>query len=408
MTRPSSLVLDGQTIKHRLQADRTASGVPVHVDWLRFTVQRRSAPLPSADLLFPRSSNLWDTTQRSAKLAHLLASLPDADYQGPAGRCLSQEERGAAIEAFELAERVSATLGSDFAPLVEIRKGHDFYKFRWSIVRESAEVGWVGFLSSSTSPRQAKQGNTLHVNLYGAACTFAAHGWRDKLADLIDETHGDITRADLALDFFDGIPGGFDSVRADYEAGLCDVNGKRLKCNFLGDWCAGHARSFYFGSKEAGKQTNTYEKGDQLFGVDAGSLWHRVELRYGNKLRVLTSDLLRRPADFFGGASEWHASMLAKAAHACEPEPVRCTQRLQSQTVEAEVSRNLRWTLSTAAPSLVVAMLNGGDQFMDLLSTTKLPGRLQRFAPSEIRAAVERAIPRFFSGGGFGLSASSA
>ena len=61
----------------------------------------------------------------------------------------------------------------------------------------------------------------------------------------------------------------------------------------VGDWANGHARSFYIGSKEAGKQTNIYEKGDQLFGVETGSKWLRIELRYGNKLRVLSPEMLR-------------------------------------------------------------------------------------------------------------------
>lgn len=64
----------------------------------------------------------------------------------------------------------------------------------------------------------------------------------------------------------------------------------------IGDWSANpqDGRSFYFGSKEAGKQTNAYEKGHQLFGFEAGSKWLRIELRYGNKLRVLPVDMVRR------------------------------------------------------------------------------------------------------------------
>ena len=46
MTRPakSTLVLDGNEIKVRLQAERIASESVVHIDWLRFTVQLRNAP----------------------------------------------------------------------------------------------------------------------------------------------------------------------------------------------------------------------------------------------------------------------------------------------------------------------------------------------------------------------------
>lgn len=405
MTRPAQLVLDGNTIKVRLQADRDASGVPVHVDWLRFTLPRRAAPVPSVDLLFPSHDSVWHQETREGRLAALIATMPDCEVAGAEGMSFKPDERGAALEAFELGQRVCAALGPEFSLAVEVRKGHDFYKFRWSIMRAEAECGWVGFLSSSSSPRQQAQGRTLHVNLYGVACTFGRFGWREAVADLIDECHGDITRCDLALDFFDGLPGGFDSVRADYEAGLCNVNGKEPKCNMLGDWVHGHARSFYFGSKEAGKQTNVYEKGDQLFGVDAGSLWHRVELRYGNKLRVLPTDMLRRPADFFAGASDWHALVLSRASAIVDRSPVKCKQRLQAQTVEAEVSRSLRWAASTAAATFVTWMLHAPETFVDHVMTTKRPGRLQRFNTDELKAAMSAVLNPFHCAGGPGPSA---
>jgi len=123
-------------------------------------------------------------------------------------------------------------------------------------------------------------------------------GWRQKIASLITAVEGKITRVDLALDFFDGLTGGMDRIRSDYMHGAMDHWGKRPKCNLVGDWCNGVARSFYIGSKEAGKQTNVYEKGHQLFGNSSGNPWIRAELRYGNKLRVLPVDVLTRPDDF--------------------------------------------------------------------------------------------------------------
>jgi phage replication initiation protein len=81
--------------------------------------------------------------------------------------------------------------------------------------------------------------------------------------------------------------GGMERVESDYRNGLMNSQGKRLSCNVVGDWPNSRARSFYVGSKEAGKQTNVYEKGNQLFGPKDDSPWVRVELRYGNKLRPL-------------------------------------------------------------------------------------------------------------------------
>lgn len=404
MTRPAQLVLDGNTIKLRLQADRQQYRAPVHVDWLRFTLPRRAAPVPSVDLLFPlfqRTDGSFhhfaDSVQsmaqdqsRARRIHALIASVPDCDSDGSPALAFKPEESSAALEAFGVAEDVASMLGEGFSVALEVRKGHDFYKFRWSITRQETECGWVGFLSSSSSPRQQAQSRTIHVNLYGLACTFGAFGWREKVADYIDQHSGDITRADLALDFFDGLPGGFDSVRQDYENGLCNVNGKEPKCNMLGDWVHGQARSFYFGSKEAGKQTNVYEKGDQLFGVEAANPWDRIELRYGNKLRVLSTDLLRRPSDFFAGASDWHALKVQQAQHTAQAEAVKCKQRLEEQTVEAEASRSFRWFLNVALPTAALMVREAPDMVVELFRTEQLPGRLSKFSEAERRSALSR------------------
>lgn len=387
MTRPttSALVLDGSEVKLRLTAERARTGSAVHVDWVRFTVLRRNAPFLPVDVLFPlpcAELSIWDEGYRAQQLDKVLRSIPDPEFD-------------AAAQAMELAKTVAEAMGDDFTVAGEVRKGHDFYRYRWSIERNGAECGWVGFLSSGDSPRQQAQSRTLHCNLWGGACTFAAPGWTDRIAAIVDERDGDLTRIDLALDFFDGFAGGLDGVMADYKAGLCDVGGRRLKSNCLGDWANGHERSFYFGSKEAGKQTNVYEKGDQLFGVEAGSPWIRAELRYGNKLRVLSSDLLRRPADFFAGASDWHALMLAKADAIVAPEPVKTTPRLAVETVEAEVTRNLRWAFQTAAPTIAAAFAHLGEDFLELVTNKKLPGRLQKFSRGELDRAFGSAMRRF-------------
>lgn len=396
MTRATSIVVDGNTIKFRLEADRIASGSVVHVDWLRFTVPRRNV-LPSVDNMFPRldpNENIWTDQSISRRINALIRQVPDCEVAGSASIAFDTHARAVALEAFDLAERVSKALGPEFSVAVEVRKGHDFYKHRWSIQRQETECGWVGFLSSSTSPRQQAQNNTIHVNLYGHACTFALDGWRDRLADLIDDARADITRCDLALDYFDGIPGGFDSVVDDYRAGLCNVNGKEPKCNQIGDWIHGHSRSFYIGSKEAGKQTNVYEKGDQLFGVDHGSPWHRIELRYGNKLRVLPSDILRRPADFFAGASDWHQVMLLKAGTVAESQPITCKPALQVQTVSAEVARSLRWTVQTALASLSAWVHLGGDKFINEVVPELMPKRFQKFNRQELQDAMSMALDK--------------
>lgn len=380
----SALVLDGSEVKLRLTAERERTGCFVHVDWVRFTTVLRKAPTPDVEILFPRGrthdGNAYDKWQ---EVARVLRTLPDCEHD-------------AAAQAHTLAQRVAEALGADFKVASDVRKGHDFYKFRWAITRNEVECGWVGFLASGDSPRQQAQARTLHANVWGSACTFGDAGWTDRLADLIDECDADLTRCDLAADFFDGITGGMDRVLADYKAGVMDSGGKRLKCNMVGDWANGHERSFYIGSKEAGKQTNVYEKGDQLFGVKACSPWMRIELRMGNKLRVLPSDMLRRPADFFAGASDWHALMLAELGAVVTAERVRCHSKLAVQTVEAECVRNGRWFLDTALPTCAAAIrFVGLDVLLDVMFGGKLPKRLQRFSDAELARGFAAAFKRF-------------
>ena len=398
MTRAkkTDLVLDGNEVKLRLTAERQKTKQVVHVDWVRFTCNLRAAPTPSADKLFPAPSRDWvkhwrnqeahevrAADERKADMLAVLKTIDDPDFS-------------ASAQALQLAEQVCEALGPDFSVYPEIRKGHDFYRFRWSIVRNEVECGWVGYLASGDSPRQNAQAKTIHCNLYGTACTFAETGFNHRLANIVEATCATITRVDLALDFFDGFTGGMDRVKADYQAGLMDHCGKQPKCNLVGDWCNGRARSFYFGSKEAGKQTNVYEKGHQLFGPKDDSPWIRAELRWGNKLRVLESDILRRPADFFAGASEWHSRLLREAGAQVTPEPVPTTKRLAAETICAEVKRNVQWLMDTAAPSIALCFEHlGNTSFIEeILLNKKAPGRLQKFSKQEISGAFERAFAR--------------
>lgn len=396
MTRPTALVLDGTQVKLRLQAESAATGSSVHVDWLRFTLQLRNAPVPSADDLFPKPAgpviNIDEllSRERAEKISLILRELPDPDF-------------AASVQAKELAVKVANRLGADFSVFPELRKGHDFYRFRWSIVRNDQECGWVGFLSSGDSPKQQSQGKTIHCNLFGMACTFADLNWNQRMAQLIDDTRATVTRCDLALDFFDGITGSMDRVVGDYKAGLMAMRGNKPKCNMVGDWCNGHSRSFYFGSKEAGKQTNVYDKGDQLFGVKDRTPWQRIEVRYGNKLRFLPSDMLRRPSEFFAGASDWHAAMLAEHGTTVFPESIKVKARVALESVRAEVARNIRWLIDTAAPSVALAFQHLGDEFLEIVTHKKAPGRLQKFGQSDIVTAYKNAFSHVSgsrSGGG--------
>ncbi len=384
------LVMDGDTVKLRVQAEREFTGQKVHVDWVRFTCNRRSAPTPQVEVLFSEAftdSSIWGN-ERVHRINRELREIPNEDF------C-------AAAQAWELTVQVASSLGPQFVPMPEKRKGMDFYKFRFSIELHGSEVAWIGFLSSGDGPKQSRQSETLHANIHGAACTFAAPGWAEKIADLIDESQATLTRADLALDFFDGYKTGIDSIREAYREGLCNVGGRKLKFNMVGDWENGNNRSVYIGSREAGKITNVYEKGDQLYGEKCDSEWLRFELRYGNKLRVLPSDVLRRPDDFFAGASEWHQMVLIESETLSAAEAIRCKGRLQVETVTAECARNLRWIHQTASASLALAFkVMDESKFLDLIQGAKLPGRLRKFSLDQIRGCFNAAANLVSPAGG--------
>lgn len=405
MSKPNALVLDAGEVKLRLEAERTAHNAFVHVDWVRFTCLLRNVipDFVSArrdDYEWPRPGSVTfgdmpGVIQRE-QIKKTLEEF-EAEHKDPVFVHAMQQ-------AHALATQVSKALGPEFIVHHAIGKGHDFYKYRWSIHRNDTECGWVGFLASSDGSRQKAQSGTIHANVYGSACTFAAAGWTDRLADVVDAHDGKLTRADLALDFFGGMGCDMEEIRAQYLAGVMNSGGKRLKCNMVGDWANGSERSFYIGSKESGKQTNIYEKGDQLFGVAANNPWVRVELRYGNKLRVLPSDMLRRPSDFFAGSSDWHTTLLARFTEDFAITPVKTGALLQAQSVLAEVSRNVRHALGNCAPTIATAFqFLKPDQFLELCNwqTIKRPGRLQKFSDSELARAFSSV---FTSAGGLSPS----
>jgi phage replication initiation protein len=165
----------------------------------------------------------------------------------------------------------------------------------------------------------------------------------------------------------------------------------------VGDWSANprDGRSLYFGSKEAGKQTNAYEKGHQLFGYEAGSKWLRIELRFGNKLRVLPVDMLRKPSAYFAGASSWHRMELMKAGSNAQPQTIKTNGRLAMETLQAEVDRNMRWAMNTAAPTIAAAFQYlSEDDFLQLVEHKVMPGRLQKFSSAELKSAFSRVFSK--------------
>lgn len=389
MTRVSGLVMDGNQLKVVCESRRMHTQSACVVDWLRFTVYRQHCAVPT--FLVGEGRTSASLTDQVSWWRELAGRGQDWAAVWPEAIAVAQ------AEAF--AGRVCDALGHGFRVGL-LNKGHDFYKHRFPILNDAgAECGSVLVWSSGSSARQEGQRETLNVNLHGSACAFASPGWERRMRELGESVQGMLTVVHLAVDYFHGLPGGLDGVLADYQAGGWDHLGRRPKVGDV-NWLQGHSRSIYFGSKEAGKQTNVYEKGHQLFGHDEaqrlGISWDRIELRYGNKLRVLQWDMVTRPADFFAGASEAHLRYLrmAEAEMALRvpalPERVRVKQRAPLMSVQAEVARVCAWLRDTAGPSVGAALSFLNETHLaQLLPVGALPGRLKKFSAGQLREAFD-------------------
>lgn len=390
MTTPHRLVIDGSTVKVRCEQRQVEVGSVCVLDWVRFTIDRSSVDLAPLWESLPSvsSDSVWDEGRRLLKFKETLDAI----------RAESGGEAEAIEQAVVLAREVATALGPSFK-LGTLSKGHDFYKHRIPLLLNDGEVGSVMCWSSSQSPRQIGQVNTINVNLHGTACTFAAPGWEKRIHAIGASKGARLTTAHLAVDFFHGLPAGIEGVYQDYLVGVWDHLGKRPK---IGDvnWLQGHSRSLYMGSKEAGKQTNVYEKGDQLYGheeaVARGIKWTRIELRYGNKLRHLDWDMLLRPADYFAGASQAHESYLHMAVRqagvdqCCHAQTVPCHRADAPMTVEAEVARVVRWCRTTAGAAFATVFRHMNDEHLaSIVEQGGLPNRLRRFSGTQIAAAFQ-------------------
>ena len=119
--------------------------------------------------------------------------------------------------------------------------------------------------------------------------------------------------------------------------------------------------------------------------------------------------MLRRPADFFAGASNWHAQLLAEHGAIAVPEPVKTEPRLPLETLLAECTRNARWFFSTAGKSAAMAFLYMDRetlaQFIE--NCAELPGRLSKFKRSEVERVYQQVFKKI-SGSSAGHAALAA
>jgi len=142
-------------------------------------------------------------------------------------------------------------------------------------------------------------GNTMMVDLSGKGCSLVSD-WQAVYATLQD-LDARITRADTALDLLEGFT--LDQFDDLYRAGEFNCGGRIPKRRYVeGGHCADlHAdgRTMYLGKKANGKELCIYEKGKQL--GDPDSEWLRIEIRFGNRDRVIPHDIVLNPTTYFAG-----------------------------------------------------------------------------------------------------------
>lgn len=103
-------------------------------------------------------------------------------------------------------------------------------------------------------------------------------------------------RIDLAHDDFTGDVWNADTLRAEYlNAGFPGADNRKPHSSMVGDWDnADKERTYYIGSRAAGKMLRGYEKGKQVSETD--NPWFRIELELRGTNRIIPWNVLTNPA----------------------------------------------------------------------------------------------------------------
>lgn len=387
MTSKVRAVLQGDRIKFTLETVEQANPNRVRIDWLRFTVPVDSFMVsfaPDFTAFEPHFERFGHEVQMegSWRLQDAPARLGSMAVQVTTGdTVVSRSAQSVARQAAQaLVDRVGIfTLGEPEA------SGMDFYAARCPVLYEGVTVGFV--LAGGKSDTQA---NTVHFNLFGSACLHLGPASLALIAQWVDELGGWLTRTDLALDVWSGLD--VVEVQTAWKEGAFDVRGKRPGQKEHGSWTAGHSRTFEVGSRGTGKLMRAYEKGDELFGHEANDPWVRLEVEFRSSHRIVETDVLRRPADFFAGAYPYCADFLARLDLGVTAERIPTHAEVKDKTAQAAVTRVVRWIRNTAAPAMAAVWNLGGDMVAQVIEENqhRQPRRIAGFSRADIQAAFDQ------------------
>lgn len=387
MTRAVKAILSGSKIRFTLEQAEVRNPKKVRIDWLRFTV-------PVHSFVGDAVTSWADVDDMGAKFSDTLRqhgayTAEDAQDAGLSVRVMFGVDRVVEASALRIA-RVAALqfnerIGGIFQTGPAEPSGMDFYAARVPLLLAGSVVGYV--LAGGKSQAQA---DTVHFNVFGGACLYMDARHMSTVADWIDQLNGWITRSDLSLDVWRGLD--MEQVAKAWEAGQFDVRGKRPKQAEAGSWRSGHSRTFYVGSRNTGKILRVYEKGDELFGEEANDPWVRAEVEFRSNHRVIETDVLRRPAEFFAGAYPWCEALLSDMVPGVECDQLATTNQTKDRTAEAAVTRVVRWVMQTAGPAVAALWNLGGDLVAQVVEENehRTPRRLKGFAGVDVRATFEK------------------
>lgn len=367
-------VTDGKRVRWTLERAYRESQARVRLDWLRFTIP--VSGVFTLDDMREFSPTVCSGTDQHGRdvIRETRAAAVDVDNLGALGMCKA------------LAVRVAVMLGDGFEPGIAEDRGMDYYTVRCPILYRGERVGYA-----LAGGKQQAQQSTLHVSLEGQGMLHVSHAKYPALKRFIDEAHGHITRVDLACDVFEG--DNVEDVSAAYMSGEFDVRGKRPNQSHAGGWDMGHARTYYVGSRATGKLFRAYEKGDQLFGPEANDPWVRYEIEFRRENRVLTTEMLTNPADFFAGAYEFCRKVLDRLGESHEAQRTKTGADVAAVTEQARVQATLKWVRQIAGPAIAAVWNHGGELIAEIVEkkTNQLPRKLVGICASRLGVLFEQA-----------------
>ncbi len=210
----------------------------------------------------------------------------------------------------------------------------------------------------------------VQISLTGQGCQHVAN-WR-AVADVVDMLDGKLSRVDIAVDDLTGEMFSVRMFKELHEAGEFTNNGRPPEGRFIDDCGSQKGCSMYVGQK-GHKQLNVYEKGKQL--GDPESQHTRCELRLYSKRYELTTDVLRNPGRYFGGAYRLLINYVIGEVERLE---------LKDQLVNASAKAVVRFLNTQAGTGLGVLAEALGEDFISFLVTkiirTGRPGRFKSFS----------------------------